>query len=142
MKFARGNAWNAWGCVIDTDIAIDHFHGNHAAGDFFAEVIANGESLAISIVTLTELLAGQRPGEEARTERLLGLFTIIAVNDAIGRKAGEYLRQFARSGHLELGDALVAATAAIAKAELATRNRKHYPMTDIKVFSPYERGRV
>ncbi len=112
--------------LIDTDIAIDHFHGNQAAGDFFAEVIANGESLAISVVTLTELLAGQRPGEEARTERLLGLFTIIDVNDAIGRKAGEYLRQFARSAHLEL----------------ATRNRKHYPMTDIKVISPYERGRV
>jgi predicted nucleic acid-binding protein len=127
--------------LIDTDIAIDHFHGNFAAGDFFAEAIAGGEMLAISIVTLTELLAGQRPGEETRTEKLLGLFTILDINEAIGRKAGEYLRQFSRTHHLELGDALIAATAATAKADLATRNHKHYPMTDITIFSPYERGK-
>ncbi len=55
--------------------------------------------------------------------------------------AGAYLQQFRRSHHLELGDALIAAAAADASAELVTRNLKHYPMSDIRVLVPYERGR-
>ena len=57
--------------LIDTDIAIDHFHGNELAREFFARTLAAGEPLYISVVTLTELLAGMRPGEEQVTERLL-----------------------------------------------------------------------
>lgn len=127
--------------LIDTDIAIDHFHGAQAARDFFAEALSSGETLAISVITLTELMAGLRAGEEMRTEKLLDLFALLEVDEAVGRKAGEYLREFGRSHHLELGDALIAASAALTNAELITRNRKHYPMSDIQVISPYERGR-
>ncbi len=126
--------------LIDTDVAIDHFHGHQAAQDYFAEVLAAGEVLAISVVTLTELMAGIRPGEEARTEKLLSLFVLLEVDEAVGRKAGEYLREFSRSHHMELGDALIAASAAQGGAELITRNLKHYPMTDISVSAPYQRG--
>jgi predicted nucleic acid-binding protein len=126
--------------LIDTDIAIDHFHGHPAAQDFFAETLASGETLVISVISLTELMAGMRSGEEVRTEKLLALFTLLEVDEAIGRKAGDYLREFSHSHHLELGDALIAASAALTDAQLITRNRKHYPMKDIQVVSPYERG--
>lgn len=127
--------------LIDTDIAIDHFHRHQAALDYFTRTLNTGETLAISVVTLTELVGGMRPEEQARTELLLDLFAVLDVNQAIGRKAGEYLNQFRRSHHLELGDALIAATAALTGAELVTRNVKHYPMTDVQVIVPYERGR-
>lgn len=127
--------------LIDTDIAIDHFHGNRSARDFFEQALASGEPLYISVVTLTELLAGMRPDEEDLTEKLLSLFTVIEADAAIGRKAGAYLRKYSRSHNLDLGDALLAATAALTGAELVTRNIKHYPMTDIQVVVPYERGR-
>lgn len=127
--------------LIDTDIAIDHFHGNRSARDFFEQVLASGDPLCISVVTLTELLAGMRPDEEELTEKLLSLFTVIEVDTAIGRKAGTYLRKYSRSHNLDLGDALIAATAGLTGAELVTRNLKHYPMTDIQVVVPYERGR-
>lgn len=125
--------------LIDTDVAIDHFHGHHAARDYFAEALAAGDVLAISVVTLTELMAGMRPGEEVRTEKLLDLFVLLDVDEAIGRKAGEYLREFGSSHHLEFGDALIAASTALNEAELITRNLKHYPMTDIHIASPYRR---
>lgn len=128
--------------LIDTDILIDHFHGHQAALDYFAETLAAGESLAISVVTLTELTGGMRPGEEPRTERLLSLFTVLDANKAIGLQAGAYLRQFRRSHNLELGDALIAATAAQANAEVVTRNAKHYPMADVRVIVPYDRGQA
>jgi predicted nucleic acid-binding protein len=127
--------------LIDTDIAIDHFHGNKSAREFFAQTLESGEPLYISVVTLTELLAGMRPGEEELTEKLLSLFTIIDIDSDIGRKAGEYLRNYSRSHKLDLGDALIAATTAMMGAELVTRNTKHYPMRDIQIAAPYERGR-
>lgn len=127
--------------LIDTDIAIDHFHGNRSAHDFFEQALSSGEPLYISVVTLTELLAGMRPNEEDLTEKLLSLFTVIEVDTAIGRKAGAYLRKYSRSHNLDLGDALIAAAVAVTGAELVTRNLKHYPMTDIHVVVPYERGR-
>ncbi len=126
--------------LIDTDIAIDHFHGHRAALDYFAETLAAGEILAISVITLTELESGVRPGEEERTESLFRLFNVLELDSAIGRKAGVYLRTFRRSHNLELADALIAATAALQGAELITRNQKHYPMNDIQVIIPYKRG--
>ncbi len=127
--------------LIDTDVAIDHFHGHQAALDYFAEALAAGEILAISIITLTELAGGMRPGEEARTERLFRLFALLDVPEPVGRIAAGYLRQFRRSHRLELGDALIAATAAHHQAELVTRNVKHYPMPDVRIIVPYQRGR-
>jgi predicted nucleic acid-binding protein len=126
--------------LIDTDVLIDHFHGHRAALEYFAQVIATGETLAVSVVTLAEIASGMRPGEEARTEHLLSLFTVLDVNETIAWQSGMYLRQFRRSHSLELADVLIAATAACTNAELITRNLKHYPMTDILVTVPYERG--
>jgi predicted nucleic acid-binding protein len=126
--------------LVDTDVAIDHFHGVQAAQDFFTEAFATGEVLALSVVSLTELMAGMRPGEEKLTENLLSLFTLIEVDEAVGRKAGEYLRMYGHSHHLELGDALIAATACVGGADLITCNLKHYPMTDIQVIPPYQLG--
>lgn len=127
--------------IIDTDIAIDHFHGNRSALGYFAENLAAGQILAISIVTLTEFLAGMREGEQERTEHLLHLFAVLDANEAIARRAADYLRQFHASHNLELGDALIAATVAHHNAELVTRNKKHYPMQDIMITIPYERGK-
>jgi predicted nucleic acid-binding protein len=126
--------------LIDTDVLIDHFHGHQAALDFMARQIENGETLALSVVTLTEFTGGMRPGEEVRTENLLSLFTILHVDERMARQAGAYLRQFRRSHRIDLGDALIAAAAQVFEAPVVTRYVKHYPMDDIVIETPYERG--
>jgi hypothetical protein len=80
-----------------------------------------------------------RPNEDERTEKLLRLFTLITIDETVGRKAGETLNRFGRSHHLELGDALIAASAFDTGADLITRNFKHYPMEVILILLPYER---
>ena len=49
-----------WACaaikLIDTDIAIDHFHGNQAARDYFAEIITT-DSRFDDGLQLAEMLA-------------------------------------------------------------------------------------
>lgn len=127
--------------LIDTDVLIDHFHGHRAALDFIAQSLASGEPVVVSVVTIAELLSGMRSGEKAKTERLLALFDVLEVNEAVARQAGHYLRQFRRDPGIELGDALIAATARLSSARVVTRNEKHYPMSDVSVVVPYERGR-
>jgi predicted nucleic acid-binding protein len=127
--------------LIDTDIAIDHFHGHRETLEYFTQTLLDGEILAISVISLTEILAGMRAGEQERTEKLFALFTIIDVDDQIARKAGEYLNEFRKSHRMELADAMIAATAQVAGAELVTRNVQDYPMQDVQVAVPYERGK-
>ncbi len=126
--------------LIDTDIAIDHFHGHRAALEYFTQMLLDGEVLAMSVVSLAEILAGMRAGEQERTEKLFNLFTIIDVDERIARVAGEYLNEYRQKYHIELADALIAATASVVGAELVTRNVKHYPMGELTIAAPYERG--
>jgi len=56
--------------VIDTDILIDHFHGNVNATAFIERMLLAGQELFISIAAVAEILAGVRPGEEEGRDRL------------------------------------------------------------------------
>jgi predicted nucleic acid-binding protein len=91
--------------------------------------------ITCSPVTVAEIWHGARAPEYPVLNALFGAITCIPINSEIGRRAGDYLRQFARSHHVELGDALVAATASIHDLALWTRNRKHYPMEDLSFFT-------
>jgi predicted nucleic acid-binding protein len=126
--------------LIDTDILIDHFHRHQAAAALIESLAATGEPLAISVVTVTELLAGMRPGEEEKSEQLLNLFVFLPVTETVARQAAAYLRLIRKSHKIDFGDALIAATARLYEAAVFTRNSRHYPMDDIMVTVPYERG--
>jgi predicted nucleic acid-binding protein len=126
--------------VIDTDILIDHFHDSAAATAFVRDTLLSGETLVISIATVAEILAGMRDGEEDATNALLSLFQVYPADEGLARFAGAYLNQYAAREHIDLGDALIAATALVTRSELYTRNVRHYPMSDIIVKVPYQRG--
>ena len=123
--------------ILDTDVLLDHLQGQRAALEYLSAQLKASETLAISVITLTEVLSGLRYDEEARINQLLRFFFILDINESVGRQASEYLRQFRQSDHLDLGDALVAATALFAGGTLVTRNTKRYPMADISVAVPY-----
>jgi predicted nucleic acid-binding protein len=91
-------------------------------------------ALMCSPVTVAELWHGARPQEHATLNALFGAIHCIPIDIRIGQRAGEYLRQYAGSYHVELGDALIAATVSIHKLDLWTRNRKHYPMKDVAFY--------
>ena len=126
--------------VIDTDVLIDHFHGNASATAFIQDALTTGRELIMSVASVAEILAGMRPGEEQDTDALLALFTIYPADEPLARLAGNYLNRYAASHRLDLGDALIAATAQLTGSELYTRNARHYPMSDVVVKTPYERG--
>jgi hypothetical protein len=117
--------------LIDSDILIDVARGREARLlARWTELSGSDAVIACSPVTLAEIWQGARPHEYKLLEALFHSLTCAPIGPEIGRRAGDYLRQFAKSHGVELGDALIAATASIHKLTLWTHNRKHYPMKD------------
>jgi predicted nucleic acid-binding protein len=121
--------------LLDTDILIEVLRQRDASILAQWRRITGGTDLVFyTPVTTAELWQGSRPGEESAALEVLDTLICVPLNDEIGRRAGDYLRRFHRSHGLALGDALIAAAAAVHGCALWTRNRKHYPMKDIELM--------
>jgi tRNA(fMet)-specific endonuclease VapC len=116
--------------VLDTDVLINFLRGKEKARDYLASVMGEAD-LCCSAITIAEIYAGMKGHEQTKTAELLDSLTIIEVTRGIAEKAGAYKRTI-RSQGLELDDCIIAATAFLRHAMLATGNARHYPMTDIK----------
>jgi predicted nucleic acid-binding protein len=112
--------------LLDTSVLIDVLRGSPAATEWLSGL---GELPLCSEITRAEVLRGVRSAERTRTERLLAALRWAPVDETISRRAGELGRRH-RASHRGLGvaDLLIAATAEIHDAELATANVRHYPM--------------
>lgn len=86
-------------------------------------------------VSVAEIFAGLRRGEESATEAFLGDLGIVILDAEIGRKAGSYLSRYGRSHGLEIADALIAAAATCSGLTFWTLNRRHFLMTDVEFFT-------
>lgn len=95
------------------------------------EELAQSETIvSLSPVTVAELWHGALPHEYQTLRALFDALHCVPVDAEIGIRAGAYLRQYRRSHRVELGDALIAATASIHGLQMWTRNRKYYQMKD------------
>ena len=121
--------------LIDSDILIEVSRARDQVILEQWDQLSRGDpAVMCSPVTVAELWHGARPQEHATLNMLFIAIHCVPIDIKIGQRAGEYLKQYAKSHHVELGDALIAATAAIHKLELWTRNQKHYPMKDVAFY--------
>ena len=112
--------------LLDTSVLIDVLRGSQPAVDWLASL---QEVPSCSELTRAEVLSGVRSPERARTDRLLGSLRWVAVDEPISRRGGELGRRYRRSHQgLSIVDFLIAGTAQLVDAELATANIRHYPM--------------
>jgi len=123
--------------LLDTDVLIDFLRGRAEARAFLSRYETAAEPPVISVVSVTELWAGMRQGEERATGALVSALRKTPLSEEIALAAGNMLRTYRRSHATELGDALIAATAVELGATLVTRNVKHYPMSTLTVLRPY-----
>lgn len=126
--------------LIDTDVLIDHLRGLVLARDFLLKLVSDEIALSVSAITVAEIEAGLRSGEQAMVDALFASMKVFPVTTEIARTAGRYKAKFARSDGVLLPDALIAATALHHDCELCTLNRKHYPMPDIQINVPYRKN--
>ena len=124
------------GVLLDTDIAIDYLRGVLVAVDF---VQRHEQEIVLSAVTVAELFAGVRAGQETtELEEFIRLFPVIPVDLEIAKSAGLHRRDFGPSHGTGLADGMLAATADLHTLELKTLNTRHYPMFP-GLRSPYVR---
>jgi predicted nucleic acid-binding protein len=121
--------------LVDSDILIEVSRGrDHEILSRWTELGESGDAILYSPVTAAELWAGARPREYEALTNLFRVLLCAPVDGETGRRAGDYLRQYRKSHSVELGDALIAATAVLNEAALWTRNRKHYPMKELSFY--------
>ena len=121
--------------LVDSDILIEVLRGrDEGILARWAELGESGDFILCSPVSLAELWHGARPREHQALGNLFRALICVPLDAETGRQAGEYLRAYRKSHGVELGDALIAATAAQQNATLWTRNRKHYPMRGLACY--------
>jgi predicted nucleic acid-binding protein len=121
--------------LVDSDILIEVFRArNQDILSRWEELGDSDNRILYSPVTEAEVWAGAWPREHEALTKLLQTLVCAPIDCEMGRVAGEYLHQYQKSHGLELGDALIASAAFVNRAELWTRNRKHYPMKELSFY--------
>lgn len=119
--------------LIDTDILVDFFHDQPYAKTLIPNLADKGP-LSISVITIAELRAGfTKDQAEFFLPQLYDLVTIVDLDKEVAEIGGEFRFQYNRS----ITDMLIAATAVKRECQLVTRNKKDFPMKEIK-FYPIE----
>lgn len=113
--------------VIDSDIIIDHFRiGSVIFNSLLEKTTLNKLTVYLPGVVYTEINSGKDSKNSLKLqeiEELSDIFEFHLADKAISQRAGFLLRDYPS---LNLADALVAATALILNAKLATRNKKDF----------------
>lgn len=110
--------------LLDTNVLIDHLRGDPEATAILRDVEAGRVHASLSVITESEILSHPRLtlSQLRQIETLLAVFPKVAVTSRVARLAAQFRRRY----RIDLPDALIAATAAIANATLVTRNLKHF----------------
>ncbi len=120
------------GALLDTDLIIWFLRGREHARRWIQELRKAGIP-SCSALSVTEVVAGMRPGEEPETRAFLDALDVIPIDREIAWRAGTLIREYVQRGiTLDFVDAAIAATCLTYKLNLATYNVKHYPMPDVR----------
>ncbi len=121
--------------LIDSDVLMDFFKKQDYAVALIEKLVRQGY-LATSILSITELRAGWNQEQtEYFLPRLYELLAIKNLNQKIAELAGEFRWEYKTKGiSLPTVDTLIAATAILEKSQLVTRNKKDFPMKEIKFY--------
>jgi tRNA(fMet)-specific endonuclease VapC len=113
--------------LIDTDVMIDVSRENANAASYLDSL----SDPAISIITAQELIVGARDKQDlVGIDSLVSTYPLVHIDTAIGQRAYDLLKRYAKSDGLRTFDSLIAATAIERGCTLVSRNRKHFAMID------------
>ncbi|MBL7183903.1 MAG: type II toxin-antitoxin system VapC family toxin [Anaerolineae bacterium] len=121
--------------LLDSDVLIWQLREQAETAELLARLSKRG-ILACSVMSIVEIQAGVRRGEEKKTNALLDSLKAYDVTPAIANLAGKFIRDHRAKGiTLDFADSIIAATAAVHNLTLLTYNVKHYPMPEVKLYS-------
>jgi predicted nucleic acid-binding protein len=124
------------GFLLDTDVLIAYLRGYPQTVSLLKAFAKEEATFSISAVTVIEIEAGIRDKERERTYELLDILEVLLLDKRVAQLAGSLLRKYRSKGiSLGLADVIIGATAVAEDLILITYNPRHYPMSEIKIFS-------
>src|SRR5271156_617704 len=120
--------------LLDSGIVIDVLNGKRGRLELIQQLLRQGAILASCPITITEVYAGIRPDEAAKTERLLRSLKFFPLTWEISKQAGDLLCYWRLKGRtLSLPDTTIASVALAHQMVLVTANQKDFPMAEISL---------
>ena len=121
--------------IVDTDILVDFFHNQKYAKNLIRELVAK-DAACTSILSIAELRAVFTSHKaQYFLPKLYEMLVVVSVSVEIAELGGKFRFEFGSKGKsLSTIDALIAATAIIEEYQLATRNKKDFPMPQLKLY--------
>jgi len=117
--------------LIDTNVIIDLLRGREQGVHLLK---SDRDPLMVSVITVHEVFAGMRFGEEEMTETMLSGFESLPFGAEEARLTGRWWREYRKRGIiLDLRDLAIAAAAVVRGVPLATGNVKDFPMPELRV---------
>jgi len=121
--------------LLDTTVVIDVLRNRNQRRAWLEQLVLSGRVLATSAISIAEVYAGLRPGEETATRRQLANLEWFPVSPSIAEEAGLRKAAQGRIGRTHsLTDMIVAATAIERGCALATDNQKHFQIPGLVLF--------
>jgi len=121
--------------LLDSSILIDVLNRKRGRGELVRELLGRGATLASCPVTVTEIYAGLRPGEETKTERFLRSLKFFPLTFEISKKAGDLICDWKQKGRtFSLPDMTIAAVALAHELVLITANQRDFPMPELNLY--------
>lgn len=119
---------------VDADILIWYSRRNQQALEFFRDIVRDDENeLFVGAMQRAEILFHVRRDEEEFVGRFLSLFQTAPVTEDIVELGARIYRRWHPSHGTDENDAILAATAILARGTIVTQNVKHFPMPELTV---------
>jgi predicted nucleic acid-binding protein len=121
--------------LLDTNILIEFFTKKEETVSILAKLRKSG-TLYTSLLSVAEIRMGWNDKDAAVfLPALYGLFGTRGLSPAIVELAGKWRREYKERGvTLSSIDTLIAATAQQHDMYLVTRNTKHFPMPELRLY--------
>ncbi len=138
QKTGRKTSKASWNMMylFDSDILMDFFKKKEYAIQLIKDLTNKKGRFSISTLSVAELRSGwTKEQAEHLLPKLYDLVNIFMVDKAIAELAGQFRQEYKIQGIiLPVVDTLIAATTILEKCQLVTRNKKDYPMSEIKLY--------
>ena len=115
--------------LVDSDVVIWFLKGREKEAQLLKNLSRGGE-LYCSVVTIAEVRAGLTKQPEKIISQLANIFVPIEINSEIAQAAGAFKQKY----KLDITDMFIAATAVESNLILVSYNKKHFPMSEVKLY--------
>jgi tRNA(fMet)-specific endonuclease VapC len=123
--------------LLDSDIIIWHLRGRIEITEMLKDLQRSGLPACSAISILEVQLGVKTKDEEGKTDRFLESLKVFDVNMDIAKMAARLIREYKAKGvTIDIPDSIIASTCILNDMILVTYNRKHYPISELKLHLP------